>query len=229
MKQTIAERLKTALDSIENARQKSGNSSQNVTLLAVSKTKPIEDIVAAYDAGQREFGENYVQEGVEKISKLAHLKDIVWHMIGPLQSNKCKPVAQHFDWVQSVDREKIAKRLNDNRPTDKPALNICLQININNEDTKSGMRLHELDNLAEYVSQLPNLQLRGLMAIPENTDDEQQLITTFQQLYDCFLRLQSRYPSIDTLSMGMSNDMQLAIANGSTMVRIGTAIFGERN
>ncbi|XOV79011.1 MAG: YggS family pyridoxal phosphate-dependent enzyme [Aestuariibacter sp.] len=228
MKQTIAERLKSALESIAQYSKNSPNAHQNITLLAVSKTKPISDILAAYQAGQREFGENYVQEGVEKIQQLTHLSGIQWHMIGPLQSNKCKPVASHFDWVQSVDREKIARRLNDNRPEHLAPLNVCLQININEEDSKSGIKLQELFTLAEFVATSPRLMLRGIMAIPAKTEDVEQLNDTFQQLHDCFLQLQSRYPSVDTLSMGMSNDMQYAIANGSTMVRLGTAIFGER-
>lgn len=229
MKQTIAERLKTALDSIAEHRKKSAVHQQYVNLLAVSKTKSVEDILTAYRAGQREFGENYVQEGIDKIQRLADYTDIVWHMIGPLQSNKCKPVAQHFHWVQSVDREKIAKRLNDNRPDSLPTLNVCIQMNINHEETKSGIGRDELTSLAEIINELPRLNLRGIMAIPEKSDDLSQTNHTFQQLYDCFLQLQSRYPSVDTLSMGMSNDMQQAIINGSTMVRLGTAIFGERN
>lgn len=228
MNTTIAERLKSALDSIAETAGKIGIQSDTVKLLAVSKTKPNEMIEQAYAAGQRAFGENYVQEGVDKIQQLAHLKEVEWHLIGPLQSNKCKPVAENFNWVQSVDREKIAKRLNDNRPESLPALNVCIQLNINQEESKSGLALEQVEKLAEYINTLPKLTLRGIMAIPQKAQTDEELTQTFKQLQHCFLQLQSRYPTIDTLSMGMSADMAQAIENGSTMVRIGTAIFGAR-
>ncbi|GGP85233.1 YggS family pyridoxal phosphate enzyme [Shewanella ulleungensis] len=198
-------------------------------MLAVSKTKPINDIIAAYEAGQRQFGENYVQEGETKITALAaDYPDIEWHFIGPLQSNKTKIVAEHFDWMHTVSRDKIAQRLNDQRPDSKLPLNVCIQVNISQEDSKSGVDANQVATLALTISQLPNLTLRGLMAIPTATDNtqlQQQEFANLKVLYD---QLKLQYPSIDTLSMGMSGDMDIAIANGSTMVRIGSAIFGER-
>lgn len=226
--QTIAERLKTAQDSIDAATTAVNRPTNSVKLLAVSKTKPVSDIKLAYEYGQRLFGENYIQEGVEKVTELAELSDIEWHMIGPIQSNKTKDVANHFDWVQSVDRLKIARRLNDQRPTHKAPLNICIQVNVEAEASKSGVALNELDALVAEVESLPNLTLRGLMAIPApdvSDAQQQQTLSTLKQTFD---RLAVNRSQFDTLSVGMSNDMQLAIAHGSTMVRIGTAIFGAR-
>ncbi|GGQ09676.1 YggS family pyridoxal phosphate enzyme [Shewanella litoralis] len=198
-------------------------------MLAVSKTKPINDIIAAYDAGQRQFGENYVQEGETKITTLAtDYPDIEWHFIGPLQSNKTRIVAEHFDWMHTVSRDKIAQRLNDQRPNNKKPLNVCIQVNISQEDSKSGVDANQVAMLALTINQLPNLRLRGLMAIPTATADTQLQQQEFANLKTLFDQLQQQYPSIDTLSMGMSGDMDIAIANGSTMVRIGSAIFGER-
>lgn len=200
-----------------------------VTLLAVSKTKPLSAVEQAYHTGQREFGENYVQEGVDKITAAktaAWCKEpLTWHFIGPLQSNKSRLVAENFDWVQTIDRLKIAQRLNQQRPESLPALNVCIQVNISGEATKSGITLAELDSLAETVAQLPNLKLRGLMSIGgrEHPEDE------FKAMKQAFDRLKQRYPQMDTLSMGMTHDMHQAIDYGSTMVRIGTAIFGERD
>jgi pyridoxal phosphate enzyme (YggS family) len=202
-----------------------------IQLLAVSKTKPIEAIYAAYQAGQRQFGESYVQEAIPKIQLLQtnpDYADIEWHFIGPLQSNKTKPVAEHFDWVHSVDREKIAQRLNEQRPAHLPALNVCLQINISGEQTKSGINADEVFGLAGIISQFPRLKLRGLMTIAENTDDMNVVRDNFLHMQQLFNQLKSQYPSVDTLSMGMTDDMPLAINCGSTMVRIGTAIFGSR-
>ena len=226
--ETIAERLESALESLKLTAQNVNRAPNSVQLLAVSKTKPVSEIVLAYEAGQRLFGENYVQEGVEKIEALQELSDIQWHFIGPLQSNKTKPVAEHFDWVQSVDRLKIAQRLNDQRSPHKK-LNVCIQLNINNEENKSGVAEHEAAELAEKISQMPNLTLRGLMAIPAANQNDQEQCKTFDRMYNLFTQLQSDYPSIDTLSMGMTADMQNAIRCGSTMVRLGTAIFGPRN
>ena len=195
------------------------------------KTKPIEAIYAAYQAGQRQFGESYVQEAIPKIQLLQtnpDYADIEWHFIGPLQSNKTKPVAEHFDWVHSVDREKIAQRLNEQRPAHLPALNVCLQINISGEQTKSGINADEVFGLAGIISQFPRLKLRGLMTIAENTDDMNVVRDNFLHMQQLFNQLKSQYPSVDTLSMGMTDDMPLAINCGSTMVRIGTAIFGSR-
>ncbi|RKF15666.1 YggS family pyridoxal phosphate-dependent enzyme [Alginatibacterium sediminis] len=204
-----------------------------VQLLAVSKTKPLSDIAEAYACGQRHFAENYVQEAVEKIQQ-AQLSDwqnepIQWFFIGPLQSNKTRLVAQHFDWVQSIERLKIAQRLSDQRPEEMPALQICLQINISQEANKSGTDFEHVFELAQEVSKLPRIQLRGLMAIAQKFDDPQLLDESFSRLQQCFDQLSQLYPNIDTLSLGMSGDMGAAIAHGSTMVRIGSAIFGARN
>lgn len=206
---------------------------QTVSLLAVSKTKPFSDILEAYQVGQRQFGENYVQEGVEKIQQAQqqNLTDITWHLIGPLQSNKTRIVAEHFDWVQTIDRYKIAERLNQQRPAHLPPLQVLIQINISDESSKSGIHPQQLIELADQIVQLPRLQLRGLMTIPAPTEDSQQQQKAFSQMAELFQQLQQRYPTlpIDTLSMGMTDDMQNAIICGSTMVRIGTAIFGKRN
>ncbi|MEG9498716.1 YggS family pyridoxal phosphate-dependent enzyme [Mannheimia indoligenes] len=202
---------------------------ENVRLLAVSKTKLVTAIQEAIEAGQLAFGENYVQEAVEKIEFFANRPELEWHFIGPLQSNKTKLVATHFDWIQTVDRLKIAERLNEQRPTDKAPLNVLIQINISDENSKSGIQPEEMLPLAQAISQLPNLKLRGLMAIPKpESEPEQQKIALrkMQQLFNC---LQTEFDGIDTLSMGMSDDMAAAIECGSTMVRIGTAIFGARN
>jgi len=202
-----------------------------VTLLAVSKTKPISLIEQAYIAGQVNFGENYLQEAIEKITQLAHLPDLCWHFIGPIQSNKTKLIASNFAWVHTLDREKIALRLNqhlhelpqqENKDT---CLNVCLQVNISAEDSKSGLEIDELFNLAETVNNCDKLVLRGLMAIPEKNAAPAR----YQQLQQLFINLKAQYPSVDTLSLGMSNDLTIAIEHGSTMVRIGTAIFGQRD
>ncbi|WP_119968805.1 YggS family pyridoxal phosphate-dependent enzyme [Shewanella japonica] len=226
---TIADRISIAQSQIAQAAQNCSRNSEEVTLLAVSKTKPISDIIAAYEAGQRCFGENYVQEGEEKVIALKQdYADIEWHFIGPLQSNKSRIVAEHFDWMHTVSREKIAKRLNEQRPATKAPLQICIQVNISNEDTKSGLQASEINALANAISQLPNLTLRGLMAIPTATDDINVQKAEFTKLQALYHQLQNDYPTVDTLSMGMSNDLAVAIAHGSTMVRIGTAIFGSR-
>ena len=225
---TIAERLTSAYARIAEAAQNAQRNSNDITLLAVSKTKPVSDIMAAYEQGQRQFGESYVQEAVDKIAQLATFSDIVWHFIGPIQSNKSALVANHFDWVQSVDRLKIAKRLNAQRPQEMPALNVLIQVNISAEDAKSGCTIEEIDQLAQFISQCSQLKLRGLMAIPAKSDNANTQIQYFEQLQTCFDKLQTQYPHIDTLSMGMSNDVEAAIAAGSTMVRIGTDIFGTR-
>ncbi|MFA9500885.1 YggS family pyridoxal phosphate-dependent enzyme [Mannheimia sp. E30BD] len=203
---------------------------ENVRLLAVSKTKPVEAIQQAIDAGQRVFGENYVQEAVEKIEFFANQgTNLEWHFIGPLQSNKTKLVATYFDWIQTVDRLKIAERLNEQRPESKAPLNVLIQINISDEDSKSGIEPEEMLPLAEAISQLPNLKLRGLMAIPKPESEPEQQKIALCKMQQLFHRLQAEFEGIDTLSMGMSNDMQAAIECGSTMVRIGTAIFGARD
>ena len=202
---------------------------ENVRLLAVSKTKPVQAIEEAIRADQCAFGENYVQEGVEKIAYFSGNKSLEWHFIGPLQSNKSRLVAEHFDWIQTVDRFKIAERLNDQRPEHLPPLNVLIQINISDESSKSGIQPEEMFSLAEKISQFPRLKLRGLMAIPKPESEPEQQKIALRKMKDLFNRLQQQFESVDTLSMGMSDDMASAIECGSTMVRIGTAIFGERN
>lgn len=225
-----AHNIRTQLQQVQQRLQQLTKASP-VTLIAVSKTKPVTDIEQAYHAGQRAFGENYVQEGVEKTQALAHLKDIEWHFIGPLQSNKTKDVAQHFDWVQSLDREKIARRLNEQRPAQLPPLQVLIQVNIDDEASKSGIDPAHLASFAELVAKLPQLELRGLMAIPtpvQTEADQARLAQSFARMHDLFLALQSQYSTVDTLSMGMSGDIELAIAQGANMVRVGSAIFGAR-
>ena len=202
-----------------------------VKLLAVSKTKPIEAILTAYEASQMAFGENYVQEGIEKIQFCQQQQiELEWHFIGPLQSNKTRLVAEYFDWMQTLERAKIADRLNEQRPPHKAPLNVLIQVNISNEASKSGVQPDDILPLAKHVENLPHLRLRGLMAIPEPTDDVAQQEQTFRQMRTLFEGLQQALPhaQIDTLSMGMTDDMQAAIQCGSTMVRVGTAIFGKR-
>ena len=182
----------------------------------------------AYSAGQRSFGENYVQEGVEKITKLADL-DIDWHFTGPLQSNKTRPVARHFAWVHAVDRLKIAQRLSDARGPHLPLLNVCIQVNLSGEPTKSGILAEEAGSLARAVSVLPRLKLRGLTTIPEPTDDLALQRTRFAELRQLLETLNTEGLGLDTLSMGMSSDLEAAILEGATIVRVGTAIFGFRN
>lgn len=224
---TIAERLNNAYDRIAKAEQ-NGQISDPVQLLAVSKTKPIELIQQAYDAGQRLFGESYVQEAVDKVTYFKRHKDIEWHFIGPIQSNKSRHIAEHFSWVQSVDRLKIARRLNEQRPTNLKPLNILIQVNISEDDNKSGCMPSELEVIAQFIHDSRQLTLRGLMTITAKTDDPDLQRQYFQQMKDCFDKLKAQYPQIDTLSMGMSGDLEPAIAAGATMVRIGTDIFGQR-
>ncbi|TVP15015.1 YggS family pyridoxal phosphate-dependent enzyme [Shewanella sp. KCT] len=227
---TIADRLADAHQRIAQAAQNSSRDSRDIQLLAVSKTKPIDQIVAAYDAGQRLFGENYVQEGEEKINALRESHgDIEWHFIGPLQSNKTKSIAEHFDWLHTLSREKIAKRLSEQRPSHLPPLQVCIQVNVSQEESKSGVNPDEVAHLAEIIASLPKLTLRGLMAIPTATDDVALQQAEFSQMQAQFEALKQQHPSLDTLSMGMSQDLEQAIAAGSTMVRIGSAIFGARD
>ncbi|WP_405602300.1 MULTISPECIES: YggS family pyridoxal phosphate-dependent enzyme [unclassified Pseudoalteromonas] len=225
---TIAERLTSAYARIAVAAKNTQRNNNEITLLAVSKTKPSEDIIAAYEHGQREFGESYVQEAVDKIAQLHAYSDIIWHFIGPIQSNKSVLVASNFDWVQSVDRLKIAKRLDSQRPEVMPPLNVLIQVNISAEEAKSGCHPDEIAELAQFIEQCTHLTLRGLMAIPAKTAVTQVQVQYFEQLQTCFDKLKTQYPHIDTLSMGMSNDVEAAISAGSTMVRIGTDIFGTR-
>ncbi|WP_420476793.1 YggS family pyridoxal phosphate-dependent enzyme [Noviherbaspirillum sp. ST9] len=204
---------------------------QTVQLLAVSKTFGADAVVDAADAGQRAFGENYLQEAVDKMASIHAFRPdlkLEWHFIGPIQSNKTRPIAEHFDWVHSVDREKIAHRLSEQRPANLPALNICLQVNISGEDTKSGVAPQDVAAVAKAIARLPNLKLRGLMAIPEPADDVEQQRAPFRKLRQLFEQLNEEGLALDTLSMGMSADMDAAIAEGATIVRVGTAIFGQR-
>lgn len=225
---TIANRLKSALETIQDSASKAGRNPAEIKLLAVSKTKPNQAIREAWQVGQRMFGENYVQEGIQKIQELEALEGIQWHFIGPLQSNKTRTVAEHFDWVQTVDRAKIAERLNQQRPSSMAPLQVCIQVNISAEENKSGVTPDEVKPLANLIAELPNLTLRGIMAIPANTHSETEQMQAFKSMQKLYLELQSDYPQVDTLSMGMSGDVDAAIQCGSTMVRIGTAIFGAR-
>jgi len=221
-------KLNTILDTIEDAANKAHRPSNSVQLLAVSKTWPVQELRKLAIEGQRCFGENYLQEALIKIAALADL-DLEWHFIGPIQSNKTRDIAAHFDWVQSIDRLKIARRLSDQRPNNLEKLNICIQVNIDNESTKSGVNSDNVLSLAKEISQLDNVLLRGLMIIPQKTDDLALQQHAFQKAHTLFKQLVALYPSVDTLSMGMSADMALSIEGGSTMVRIGTALFGKRH
>lgn len=223
-----AERLKSVQQRLQQAAQQANRDSREIRLIAVSKTKPVIDIEQVYQAGQREFGENYLQEAIDKITTLQHLDHIKWHFIGAIQSNKTRPIAEHFDWVHSVDRLKVAQRLSAQRPAELAPLNICLQVNLNDEDRKSGISLAEVAELAQQVNELEHLRLRGLMAIPLNTGDPDLQHAHFKQLKDCLNQLNQQGLELDTLSMGMSDDMEAAIAEGATMIRVGTAIFGKR-
>ncbi|MGZ8186674.1 MAG: YggS family pyridoxal phosphate-dependent enzyme [Methylobacter sp.] len=197
----------------------------SVLLLAVSKTKPAKDIAVAYQAGQRHFGESYCQEALKKQQELGAY-DITWHFIGPIQSNKTKALAAHFDWIHSVDKLKIAQRLSELRPSALAPLNICLQVNISGEASKSGITLEELPYLCKQVAELPNLKLRGVMAIPSPQEDFEQQRQPYKVLYQAVVKLDN--PALNTFSFGMTGDLTAAIAEGSTIVRIGTALFGAR-
>ena len=207
-----------------------GRSPDEILLLAVSKTRSAEDISSAINAGIREFGENYLQEAVEKIAQLA-AENVQWHFIGPIQSNKTRLVAENFSWAHSVDRLKIAQRLSEQRPSGLPPLNICLQVNIDNEASKSGFATEETEAAALAIVQLPGLKLRGLMAIPRAEPTYDQQIVAFRALADLRDRINQSLDNsekLDTLSMGMSSDLEAAISQGSTIVRVGTDIFGKR-
>ena len=209
-----------------------GRESTSVTLLAVSKTFGADAVILAADVGQVAFGENYLQEAVNKIAQVKLLRpelSLEWHFIGPIQSNKTRPIAEHFSWVHAVDREKIAQRLSEQRPEGLPPLNICLQVNVSGEASKSGVSPEELPALAKAVAALPNIRLRGLMAIPEPEADPAKQRAPFALLRELQQQLVAIGIVTDTLSMGMSGDMQAAIAEGATMVRIGSAIFGKRD
>jgi pyridoxal phosphate enzyme (YggS family) len=226
--QTIPQALVSTQLRITEACQAAGRSTLDVMLLAVSKTKPLSDVIEAYDHGQRHFGENYLQDALDKIDHCPH-DDIEWHFIGAIQSNKTKTIATHFDWVHTIDREKVARLLNQHRPTHLPPLKVLIQVNISNESNKSGVALAQLSELVEQVSQLPNLLLCGLMCIPATDQTESIQHHAFNKMAAARDQLNHIYPHIKQLSMGMSGDLTSAIACGSTMVRVGTDIFGARN
>ena len=227
MSTSVSANLAQVRKRIELACLAAGRPANAVHLLAVSKTMPAQAVRDAYAAGQVAFGENYIQEGVDKIASLADLP-LEWHCIGPIQSNKTKLVAENFAWVHSIDRLKIAERLSAQRPANLPALQICLQVNVDGGSNKSGVAPAELLALAQAVAQLPHLQLRGIMTIPEPAENELAARAVHQQAKDLFDALNAAGLNVDTLSMGMTGDLEAAIAEGSTCVRVGTAIFGQR-
>jgi pyridoxal phosphate enzyme (YggS family) len=224
----ILERLETVRQRMIDACARYGRDPSSVLLLAVSKTQGPDMVEAAYRAGQTAFGENYVQEAVEKITTLHHLP-LQWHCIGPIQSNKTRLVAEHFDWIHTVDRLKIAQRLSEQRPASMAPLHVCIQVNVDGGPTKSGVTPAGALALAYEISHLPNLTLRGLMCIPEPAPDFESACAVFIRARELFYSLNVQGLALDTLSMGMSADLEAAIASGSTMVRVGSAIFGERH
>lgn len=226
----LSETLAAANRRLAEALAQAGREPAAARLLAVSKTKPALMVREAYRLGQRDFGENYLQEALEKQEALADLPEIVWHFIGPLQSNKSRAVAEHFAWLHSLDREKLARRLDEQRPAHLPPLNVCLQVNISDEATKAGVSLDDLPALAEAVVALPRLRLRGLMAIPAPAEGREAQREPYARLRRALEELRQRFPEapLDTLSMGMSDDLEAAVAEGATWVRLGTAIFGAR-
>lgn len=228
----ISNNLQVVRADLAAAAQKVGRDPQQICLLAVSKTFPAEAVVESVKAGQRSFGENYLQEALDKIQALRTLlPEIVleWHFIGPIQSNKTRQIAENFSWVHSVDREKIAQRLSEQRPAALPPLNICLQVNISREESKSGVLPEDAVALAKKMGDLKGVRLRGLMAVPAASDDPVEQRHAFRQLRELQQQIEVQGIPIDTLSMGMSGDLAAAIAEGSTIVRIGSAIFGKRN
>ena len=226
---TIANKLQLVRSRISQACLRIQRPESSVTLLAVSKTFPSENVREAFIAGQKLFGENYVQEALDKISALADIRqDIEWHLIGPLQSNKTRPVAEAFDWVHTVDRLKVAQRLSEQRPAQLPPLQVCVQVNTSGEDSKSGCAPEEALALAQAVSQLPRLKLRGIMALPAPSPDVAVQHRALKQVRSLFEEWRAHGLDVDTISMGMSNDLEAAVEEGATMVRIGTAIFGNR-
>lgn len=224
----ILSNLQAVRRAVTEAATKAGRPAAAVRLLAVSKTFPAAAVREAYRAGQTAFGENYLQEALDKIEALRELP-LEWHFIGPVQSNKTRPIAEHFDWVHGVDRLKVAERLSAQRPASLPPLNICLQVNVSGEASKSGVTPDDAAQLAGEVVRLPRLQLRGLMAIPAPTDDPVRQRAPFARMRELFAALKAQGMQLDTLSMGMSHDFAVAIQEGATIVRVGTAIFGARN
>lgn len=232
LKPGLSDRLQAVRSTFERALHDAGRDKDAAILIAVSKTFPISACEAAWNLGVREFGENYVQEGVEKIRhfKEAHPEDPgTWHFIGPLQTNKTKAVAEHFDWMHSLDRLKVARRLSEQRPADMPPLNVLIEVNVDGEASKSGVTPEEVTDFAREILALPGLRLRGLMTIPAKREKEEEKPLPFRALRRLFEELKATAPEIDTLSMGMSADMSEAVAEGATMVRVGSAIFGPRD
>ena len=225
--QPLNDNIPKLLQRVRLSAEKSQRPTGDIVVLAVSKNRPANDIRAAHAAGLSQFGESYLQEALEKIGQLGDL-DLTWHFIGPIQSNKTRQIATHFDWVHSIERGKIARRLSQQRPAEMPALQVCLQVNISGEASKSGVSLEELPALVREVATLPHLNLRGLMAIPAPTEDEAEQRRAFARLRMALEDLRDIAPQMDTLSMGMSGDLDAAIAEGSTLIRVGTAIFGSR-
>jgi PLP dependent protein len=225
----ISDNLARVKAQITAASEEFGRTAGAVQLLAVSKTFPAQAVSDAYAAGQRAFGENYIQEGVEKTLALRELADIEWHMIGPIQSNKTRLVAEHFHWVHSVDRLKIAQRLSEQRPAGLPPLQVCLQVNIDGGANKSGCLPDEALEVALSMAKLPRLQLRGIMVIPEPAPDFIAACAAFVPARSLFFSIKQQISTVDTLSMGMSADLRAAVKEGSTIVRVGTAIFGARS
>ncbi len=221
----IAKKLSSILHQIHSAELQAQRKTDSVALLAVSKTKPSIDLIQAYQAGQRHFGESYLQEALLKQKELANYQ-IAWHFIGPIQSNKTRAIAEHFSWVHSVDRLKIALRFSDQRPVHLPPLNVCIQVNISNENTKSGFSLAELPEAIKRISFLPNIKLRGVMAIPQPETDFALQRAPYRQLYQAVKALNK--PELDTFSFGMTGDLNAAIEEGATIVRVGSALFGAR-
>jgi pyridoxal phosphate enzyme (YggS family) len=223
----LADKIANLVERVRLSAQKSQYGKSDILLLPVSKTRPVEDIRAAHGCGLVEFGESYLREALQKMAELEDL-ELVWHFIGPIQSNKTRPIAEHFDWVHSLDRGKIARRLSEQRPPGMSPLQVCVQVNISGESSKSGAAVEDVPQLLRDIMTLPHLQLRGLMAIPAPTDDIDLQRQAFARLRTLQQQLLAIAPDMDTLSMGMSGDFEAAIAEGSTIVRLGTAIFGPR-
>lgn len=226
--QLLSDNIAKLLQRVRRCAEKSQYGNSDILVVAVSKTRSAVDIRLAHKCGLTDFGESYLQEALQKMAQLEDL-NLVWHFIGPIQSNKTGPIAEHFDWVHSIDREKIARRLSEQRPHHLPPLQVCIQINISGEGSKSGVTIEELPHLARAVVELPHLRLRGLMAIPAANADAVLQREAFSQVREALAPLRTLTPDIESLSMGMSDDLEVAILEGATIVRIGSAIFGPRN
>ena len=224
----VTENLNQVRERLQNAARVAGREPSDIKLLAVSKRHSVASIEAVAEAGQRDFGENFVAEGLGKIEALAARK-LCWHFIGAIQSNKTRDIAAHYDWVHTVDRLKIARRLSEQRPEDRPPLELCLQVNVDDEPQKAGVRPAEVAELAEQVARLPGLRLRGLMCLPRVRSDPEAQREPFAALRRLLEALQAQHAALDTLSMGMTGDLEAAVLEGATIVRVGTAIFGPRD